>query len=250
MNIKQIGDFRFAVEEALQMLSGMAKKYHSLPTENELNAMIERLKKCGTYDVIASILEDCNYKDNKDVYLRAFGGVLSYEVFGGVLADDKGNTFDFWQGMTGKIEENNAVAPSDYPDKVQELSGLLANLVIAMKEDLAEIFGTPEQQAQESSTDKQESDNKVIKRPEGVRCLFGSDNDCNTFFDVVGTRTAAWWAHRAAEYIDNRKLEMDYGFKSILWAEIEKEFPGIAKEKKDPRQTFVRTLNNLGYKSK
>ena len=141
MNIKVIGDFRFAVEDALQMLSGMAKKYHSLPTENELNAMIERLKKCGTYEVVASILEDANYRDNKDVYLRAFGGVLSYEVFGGVLADDNSNTFDFWQGMTGKIKESNAVAPSDYPDKVAEISGYVGELIKAMKKDLAEIFG-------------------------------------------------------------------------------------------------------------
>lgn len=99
--------------------------------------------------------------------------------------------------------------------------------------------------------DKQRTDHAIsYKRPEKVRCLFGSDSDCDEFFEVHEEYSPAWWAHRAAKFIEREKIEMEYGFKGILWEQIEKEFPDIGKGKKDPRQAFIRTLNNEGYKSK
>lgn len=140
MDIKIIGVWRFAVEDAINLLSRLGGKGYELPTIGEVEALIERLERTSPFEVVASILADNDYKSHRQHYLTAFGGVLNCEAFIGCVKAD-GKIIDYWGGLADKLK---AAAPeidkNMYLSAVERLSNMVQENIAGMKADLDCIF--------------------------------------------------------------------------------------------------------------
>lgn len=148
MNIKVIGVFRFAIEDAINMLVRLEGKSYALPSIREFEEIEQRLSSTSPYDVVASILADNDYMSHKQIYMDAFGGVLDCEAFIGVVKAD-GRVVHYWDGLTEKLDESPDVDRVLYIEKVENVNGLVQESIRGMKGDLLNIWGgnpTPEAQ--------------------------------------------------------------------------------------------------------
>lgn len=147
MDIKTIGVWRFAVEDAINLLARLGGKGYELPTIGEVEALSGRLERTSPFEVVASILADNDYKSHKQRYLAAFGGVLNCEAFIGCVKAD-GKIIDYWGGLADKLK---AAAPeidkNMYLSAVERLSNMVQENIAGMKKDLDGIFA--KQTAQE-----------------------------------------------------------------------------------------------------
>ena len=155
MNISVIGNFRFALEDAINILARLGCKSYALPSIAELDAMIQRLENTSPFDVVASILADNDYMSHKQKYLDAFGGVLDCEAFLGDIKVD-GRVVNYWDGLTGKLDVNQNIDKDLYFAEVEKVSGLVQENIRGMKTDLLNVFGDNQDQltAQELLTDE------------------------------------------------------------------------------------------------
>ena len=144
MDIQTIGVFRFAVEDAINMLARLGGKSYDLPAIEEVEALITRLERISPFEVVASILADNYYKSHRQHYLAAFGGVLNCEAFiGSVKAD--GKIIDYWGGLADKLKAAHPeIDKNKYLSLVERLSNLVQENITGMKKDLDGIFSDEE----------------------------------------------------------------------------------------------------------
>lgn len=164
MDIRTIGVFRFAVEDAINMLARLGGKSYDLPAIEEVEALITRLERISPFEVVGSILADNYYKSHRQHYLAAFGGVLDSEAFiGSVKAD--GKIVDYWGGLADKLK---AAAPeidkNKYLSLVERLGNLVQDNIAGMKKDIAGIFSDEEtaQQPQQIPTAPEIDEDKFL----------------------------------------------------------------------------------------
>lgn len=140
MNIKVIGVFRFAIEDAINMLVRLEGKSYALPSIREFEEIEQRLSSTSPYDVVASILADNDYMSHKQIYMDAFGGVLDCEAFIGVVKAD-GRVVHYWDGLTEKLDASPDIDRVLYIEKVEKVNGLAQENIRGMKADLTKTFG-------------------------------------------------------------------------------------------------------------
>lgn len=155
MDIKIIGNFRFAIEDAINMIARLGGNSYALPSVEELDAMIQRLESTSPFDVIASILADNDYMNHKQKYLGAFGGVLDCEAFIGDIKAD-GRVEHYWDGLTEKLDASPNIDRIMYLAKIEKVNCLVQENIRGMKADLLNVFGGNKDQliAQELLTDE------------------------------------------------------------------------------------------------
>ena len=139
MNIREIGAYRYAIVDAVKILSDISRKQKPLPKVEALDIIAERLKRLDCYDVIASIYEYNEFIEHKEFYIKAFGNVLQYEIGVGVVKDGK-EIFNYWEAMGEKLEEEQDIDAEAYIEKVEDIRGILFTLIESIKRDLAFAF--------------------------------------------------------------------------------------------------------------
>ena len=139
MNIREIGAYRYAIVDAVKVLSDISRKQKPLPRVEALDIIAERLKRLDCYEVIASIYEDNEFIEHKEFYINAFGNVLQYEIGVGVVKDGE-EIFDYWETMGEKLEEEQDIDAEAYIEKVEDIRGILSTLIESMKRDLVFAF--------------------------------------------------------------------------------------------------------------
>lgn len=139
MNIREIGAYRYAIVDAVKILSDISRKQKPLPKVEALDIIAERLKRLDCYEVIASIYEDNEFIEHKEFYINAFGNVLQYEIGVGVVKDGE-EIFDYWETMGEKLEGQQDIDAEAYIEKVEDIRGILFTLIESMKRDLVFAF--------------------------------------------------------------------------------------------------------------
>ena len=139
MNIREIGAYRYAIVDAVKILSDISRKQKPLPKVEALDIIAERLKRLDCYEVIASIYEDNEFIEHKEFYINAFGNVLQYEIGVGVVKDGK-EIFNYWETMGEKLEEQQDIDAEASIEKVENIRGILFTLIESMKRDLVFAF--------------------------------------------------------------------------------------------------------------
>lgn len=139
MNIREIGAYRYAIVDAVKILSDISRKQKPLPRVEALDIIAERLKRLDCYEVIAGIYEDNEFIEHKEFYINAFGNVLQYEIGVGVVKDGE-EIFDYWETMGEKLEEEQDIDAEAYIEKVENIRGILFTLIESMKRDLVFAF--------------------------------------------------------------------------------------------------------------
>ncbi len=104
--------------------------------------------------------------------------------------------------------------------ELQDISGICIKEKYSVEYRTDEIWTsaamTPELAKEYLSRIKDKNEQKkpsttdiICRRPEEVRRVFGSDEDCEEFFKVEKDHTPAWWAHRTTEYVKSGKIEIE-----------------------------------------
>lgn len=220
MDIKSIGVFRFALEDAINLLARLGGKGYSLPGIGEMEAIATRLERTNPFDVVASIKADNEYMSHRQHYFDAFGGVLACEAFTGSIKAD-GKAINYWDGLADKLDE--AAPEIDkglYLRQVERLSGLVQENIRAMKADLIEIFGESRpQEPQQIPTKLATPEAKAYFRK---AIKFGlMDSNYNW---LKGLQMLACFAREMSLRLNLGKGENSDGTKRISWKPFEALF--------------------------
>lgn len=140
--VKECIAFTNTIVDAVNVLIKTGSKYAKLPTIDELNKLADGIEKHQPQDVIADILLDDDYANYKKLYLKYFNGVLDIKITLGEVRSADGNAYNYWGGLERKLQQSQMSDDEidSYVIKLGELTSLIENSIMAMKQDLDYLF--------------------------------------------------------------------------------------------------------------